>query len=81
MRYNVYITFHSIHDVLALERALKSAKGTDLQFEVVPTPRAISRSCGSCIKTDEKSKEVILDIAQKNGISTQGVFLMEDKFS
>ncbi|AYO31271.1 MAG: hypothetical protein PWR06_2074 [Thermoanaerobacteraceae bacterium] len=81
IRYNLYITFPSIHDVLAMEKALKSVRDTSIRFEIVPTPQSLTKSCSSCIKTDEQNKGAILEIARKTHIPVTGVYLMEDKFS
>lgn len=81
IRYNTYITFSSIHDVLAMEKALKNISEAGILFEIVPTPQSISKSCGSCIKTDENNKKAILEIARKANIPVTGVYLMEGKFS
>jgi hypothetical protein len=44
-----YLLFHTIHDVLKAEKALKR-KGVTL--ELVPVPRNLSSDCGSCIRMD-----------------------------
>jgi len=73
--YNIYITFPSIHDVLAMEKALKDIDAAGIGFEIVPTPQSISKSCGSCIKTAEKYKEAVLETARKKDIPVAGVYL------
>lgn len=80
IQYHAYITFPSIHDVLAMESALKKAD-MGIYFEIVPTPQSISKSCSSSIKTDEKNKGAILNIAHEKNIPVTGVYLIEDKFS
>lgn len=76
--YNIYITFSSIHDVLAMEKALKNFGIPDFAYKIIPTPRSISKSCGSCIKTDEKNKKQILEVASLADISVSGIYMMEE---
>ena len=51
-----FFLFHSIHDVLKAESALK---GHAIQFEIVPVPRSLSSDCGVCIALQEPADEVI----------------------
>jgi hypothetical protein len=42
-----YVLFHTIHDVLRVEKILKER---GLSHELVPVPRNLSSDCGICIK-------------------------------
>lgn len=44
-----FLLFHTIHDVLKAEKALKKE---GCSFELVPVPRNLSSDCGSCIRLD-----------------------------
>ncbi len=43
----VFILFHTIHDVLRMEKTLKKQ---GIRHELVPVPRNLSSDCGMCIK-------------------------------
>lgn len=51
----VLITLQSIHKVLKAEKILLK-KGC--QFELIPTPRDISHSCGMCIRMETTEDEL-----------------------
>jgi hypothetical protein len=51
-----FFLFHTIHDVLKAENALK---GRAVAFELVPVPRALSSDCGVCIASESLSDDVI----------------------
>jgi hypothetical protein len=51
-----FFLFHTIHDVLKAENALK---GRCTAFELVPVPRALSSDCGVCIASESLSDDVI----------------------
>ncbi|OPY83415.1 MAG: hypothetical protein A4E65_00642 [Syntrophorhabdus sp. PtaU1.Bin153] len=42
-----YVLFHTIHDVLRVEKILKQH---GLSYELVPVPRNLSSDCGICLK-------------------------------
>jgi hypothetical protein len=42
-----YLLFHTIHDVLKAEKALKRM---GVALELIPVPRNLSSDCGSCIR-------------------------------
>ncbi len=52
-----FFLFHTIHDVLKAENALK---GQDTVFELVPVPRALSSDCGVCIAAQRPSDKIIV---------------------
>jgi len=50
-----FLLFHTIHDVLKAENALKKHS---FNFELVPIPRNLSSDCGSCIKLKDHIEDV-----------------------
>ena len=50
-----FLIFHTIHDVLRVEKILKKQGFT---FELVPVPRNLSSDCGSCIKLNDNIEDV-----------------------
>lgn len=58
-----FFLFHTIHDVLKAEKALKS-KG--LAHELVPVPRTLSSDCGVCIRSEEAVDEIMQILADMN---------------
>jgi hypothetical protein len=51
-----YILFVTIHEVLRVEKLLKSR---EVDVEVVPVPRSLSSDCGVCIKSKASIKTLI----------------------
>jgi hypothetical protein len=51
-----FLIFHTIHDVLKAESALKSLGRL---FELVPVPRTLSSDCGVCITLRTGSDEIV----------------------
>ncbi len=51
-----YILFHTIHQVLKVEKLLKEHQ---LDAEVVPVPRTLSSDCGVCIKSKSSVEELV----------------------
>ncbi|HVN97690.1 MAG TPA: DUF3343 domain-containing protein [Syntrophorhabdaceae bacterium] len=46
-RNTYFLLFHTIHDVLRVEKILKKQGKT---YELVPVPRNLSSDCGMCIQ-------------------------------
>jgi Protein of unknown function (DUF3343) len=51
-----FFLFHTIHDVLKAESALKSQGSL---FELVPVPRTLSSDCGVCITSGRQPDNII----------------------
>lgn len=60
-----FFIFATIHDVLKAEKILK---GSALDIEVVPVPRALSSDCGVCIKSGEKRDVIAGLIGHMTGV-------------
>jgi hypothetical protein len=57
-----YLLFHTIHDVLKAEKALKQM---GVALELIPVPRNLSSDCGSCIRMDvtaDMAEEYLKDL-------------------
>ena len=69
-----YVTFHSVSDSLAFERALKDS-GLDVQL--VPVPREISSSCGVAALFPEEREHEIRAFIEERGLEVDGIHLLE----
>jgi len=52
---SVFILFHTIHDVLRMEKILKKEGVT---HELVPVPRNLSSDCGMCVRLDDDIEKI-----------------------
>lgn len=68
------ITFESTHHAMACETLL-AQKG--LQIKIIPTPRAITLSCGLSIVFSQAHLAEIEALTLKNVIRVKGVYEME----
>lgn len=59
------ITFPSIYQALNFEKLLKKH---NITVKLMPVPRELSSSCGSCGKIDCESKDMVLELCNNNGI-------------
>lgn len=60
---NYYIVvFKNTHDAMAAEKKLKEL---NFNFKIMPTPTAITMSCGICVRIEEKEE---IDIMINNYI-------------
>ena len=72
MKY-ILISFNSRNSVLTFSKILSNYS---IQSKIVSTPRAVSVSCGLCVKTDYRFlKDVINIIHQSKLYGFEGVFL------
>ncbi len=51
-----FLLFHSIHEVLRVEKMLKSR---GIKFELVPVPRDLSSDCGMSIVLKQDIKDIL----------------------
>jgi len=59
------ILFHSIHQVMRVEKILK---GKGVQVDLIPVPREISSDCGVAIELHLESKEEALRLIEESKI-------------
>ncbi len=50
-----FFLFHTIHDVLKAEKALKNQ---GCAFDLVPVPRDLSSDCGVCIRSEGETETI-----------------------
>lgn len=76
IRYDVLITFSSIHHVLHAEKLLKAS---NKQFTMLPTPREITLSCGMSIAVMLPDLQEILQNFANHTIDQNGVYQRVDQ--
>jgi Putative Se/S carrier protein-like len=59
------ILFHSIHQVMRVEKILK---GKGVQVDLIPVPREISSDCGVAVELGLESKEEALRLIEESNI-------------
>ncbi|MGB5824793.1 MAG: DUF3343 domain-containing protein [Proteocatella sp.] len=70
------ISFKSTHHAMMMEMKVKEK---NLKALTIPTPRAISNSCGMSIKLMEEVKlEEIVEIIEKDDLKVLGIFKTGD---
>lgn len=67
------ITFNSTTDAMRFE---KYCKENGIEGRLIPTPRAISASCGMCWKTSPDNKDRIEKDSEKAGLVLSGIYQM-----
>lgn len=65
-----YVLFPNHISGLSLEKHLKNEK---VKYEISPTPRSLSVSCGISIKIDEKVVSEVESILKENNIPNLGI--------
>lgn len=70
------VTFTTLHQVLAAEKALRSAKPIVFKVRPTPTPPGLSTSiCGMSIEIlQQDQKQPIVDFLNSNSMPPSGVF-------
>jgi len=71
---NRIIVFESIHQAIRAEKMLKN---TRIKYEMAPTPREISASCGQSITFDAENLSVLQRLLEEESISFQGIFSVD----
>ena len=64
-----YLLFPSVHDGMKMEKVLKA---NSFKCVIVPTPRALSMSCGIAMKVDKDQIDVLKTLITKHNIRTSG---------
>lgn len=70
-QYN-YMTFKSVSYAMKVEAALKK---NNIQFKMIPVPRAISSSCGLCIRFFKDDMEKLKSIIENNSLSYENIYM------
>ena len=70
------ISLKSTHHALMLEHLMKK---NNIESVTIPTPRAISKSCGMSIKFKEYVElQYLIDLATENKLQVVGIFIAEN---
>ena len=70
------ISFKSTHHAMMMEMKVKEK---NLKARTIPTPRAISNSCGMSIKLmEEVELEKLVEIVEKEDLKILGIFKVGD---
>ncbi|MBE6052703.1 MAG: DUF3343 domain-containing protein [Clostridium sartagoforme] len=72
MKYYI-IVFKNTLDAMNGEKALKEEK---FIFKMMPTPTAITQSCGICVRIEDK--RYIDEIIERNIIKYKNIYIKED---
>lgn len=59
-------------------KADKFFESTTVRKMVVPTPRAISQSCGISIRIEKKELETVKKLIQSNDLKIKGIYEVEN---
>ena len=71
------ISFKSTHHAMMLEHIVKSQ---DIKSVTIPTPRAITQSCGMSIKFQEDVElDKLIDMVEGNKLQVVGIFEVGDQ--
>lgn len=65
------VCFESTHQALYMEKVLKSH---NIEFDIIPTPREITSSCGLSIKADDSVLKRLLQLIDDNDIEIMGIY-------
>lgn len=69
-------TFHSVHEALNFEKALKEA---NIKHQMIPVPREISSSCGLAVKFSPEDKSKVDDLVASKNLLLNNFYLLEAK--
>ncbi|MDV4150814.1 DUF3343 domain-containing protein [Clostridium sp. AL.422] len=72
MKYYI-IVFKNTLDAMNAEKVLKEE---NFIFKMMPTPTAITQSCGICVRIEDK--KYIDEIIERNIISYKGIYIKEE---
>lgn len=68
------VTFKSTHHAIKGEKILKE---NEIEHRMIPTPRAITRSCGLSAKFNLKDFEIIKELFNLGEIAMTGIYRYE----
>lgn len=70
------VSFKSTHHAMMLEHIVKEA---NIKSLTIPTPRAITKSCGMSIKFQEEIPlERVIEMVEGNKLKVVGIFEVKD---
>lgn len=74
------VTFPTLHQVLAAEKALRAAESAVFNVRPTPTPPGLSTSiCGMSIEIlEEDQQQAIIEFLRRSSIEPAGVFRIEE---
>lgn len=68
------IVFESTHYAIAAERVFKK---NNCKFDIIPTPREITQSCGLSIRFKPEEVEIMKKIIEEANILIQGIYRIQ----
>ncbi|ABR46271.1 conserved hypothetical protein [Alkaliphilus metalliredigens QYMF] len=68
------VVFDSTHHAISAEKQLKKEK---IAFNVIPTPREITASCGLSIKFNAEVLGTVQKVVEQENIAVKGVYIIE----
>ena len=68
---NRLVVFESVHQAIRTEKLLKKS---GIHFDMAPTPREISASCGQSLTFDAADTMVVKDIMEQEKVLYRGIF-------
>lgn len=73
----ILFTFVSVHHMMRAEKALKERA---IACDVIPTPRAISTSCGMSIVLAARDAALVEEVFQQKDILLDGIYPDAEKY-
>ena len=69
------VLFHTIHDLLKLERELKSR---GVEVKPVPVPRELSSDCGSALRFRTGDAEAVRTAVEASSVEIEGIHELDE---
>ena len=76
MKQSILITFNNTHAVIQFEKKIKDNNKYDLRLSLMPTPRSLSLSCGTCIKIENINLKEILEIIESENLTYKEIYMI-----
>ena len=73
---NRLVVFESVHQALHAEKVLEVA---GVGFDLIPTPREITASCGQSIALDAKDMEIVFKIMSQEKVVYRAIFSADSR--
>lgn len=68
-------TFFTVSEVLRFERVLKE---NQIEVKLMPVPRNLSTSCGTCAKLAKADLDRVLDLVDEKNLEYDEIYEVED---